>query len=165
MSGPPKTPTHLRLVKGNPSKRAINKNEPKPPSGVPPTPKYFDKQGKYWFKRMAEELDALGVMSQLDGRALELLVEAYIEYRHHCDTLDREGYTYAVYSESDGDERKEREIRMIKPHPAAMMKADAWKRIRAMLSEFGMTPASRYKVEIKAPAGEDPFAEFLKARD
>ncbi|MDU1563364.1 MAG: phage terminase small subunit P27 family, partial [Enterobacter hormaechei] len=24
MSGPPKTPTHLRLVRGNPSKRPIN---------------------------------------------------------------------------------------------------------------------------------------------
>jgi len=34
MPGPPKTPTHLALVKGNPSKRALNKNEPKPPSGV-----------------------------------------------------------------------------------------------------------------------------------
>jgi phage terminase small subunit len=33
------------------------------------------------------------------------------------------------------------EIRMIKPHPAAMMKADAWKRMRAMLGEFGMTPS------------------------
>ncbi|HBE9178720.1 phage terminase small subunit P27 family [Serratia fonticola] len=165
MSGPPKTPTHLRLVRGNPSKRAINKNEPKPPSGVPPTPKHFDKQGKYWFKRMAEELDALGVMSQLDGRALELLVEAYTEYRHHCDTLDREGYTYAVYSEDDGDERKDREIRMIKPHPAAMMKADAWKRIRAMLAEFGMTPASRSKVNATAPDAVDPLADFLKARD
>ncbi|CAI0854032.1 phage terminase small subunit P27 family [Serratia fonticola] len=165
MSGPPKTPTHLRLVRGNPSKRAINKNEPKPPTGVPPTPKHFDKQGKYWFKRMAEELDALGVMSQLDGRALELLVEAYTEYRHHCDTLDREGYTYAVYSEDDGDERKDREIRMIKPHPAAMMKADAWKRIRAMLAEFGMTPASRSKVNATAPDAVDPLADFLKARD
>ena len=69
MSGPPKTPTHLRLVRGNPSKRAINKNEPEPPKGVPPTPKHFDKQGKYWFKRIAEELDAIGVMSQLDARA------------------------------------------------------------------------------------------------
>jgi P27 family predicted phage terminase small subunit len=78
---------------------------------------------------MAEELDAIGVMSQLDARALELLVEAYTEYRHHCETLDREGYTYAVYSEDDPDEGKEREIRMIKPHPAAMMKADAWKRM------------------------------------
>ncbi|KKF38700.1 MAG: phage terminase small subunit P27 family [Hafnia alvei] len=157
MSGPPKTPTHLRLVKGNPSKRAINKNEPKPPSGVPPIPKHFDKRGKYWFKRMGEELDAVGVMSTLDAKALELLVEAYTEYRHHCEVLDEEGYTYQTGS-ATGE-------KIVKAHPAAAMKADAWKRIRAMLSEFGMTPASRSKVEIKAPAGEDPFAEFLKARD
>ena len=157
MSGPPKTPTHLRLVKGNPSKRAINKNEPKPPSGVPPIPKHFDKRGKYWFKRMGEELDAVGVMSTLDAKALELLVEAYTEYRHHCEVLDKEGYTYQT-SSATGE-------KIVKAHPAAAMKADAWKRIRAMLSEFGMTPASRSKVEIKAPAGEDPFAEFLKARD
>ncbi|MEM8438009.1 phage terminase small subunit P27 family, partial [Morganella morganii] len=49
MPGPPKTPSHLRLVRGNPSKRPINKKEPKPPSGVPPTPKHFTRQGKYWF--------------------------------------------------------------------------------------------------------------------
>jgi P27 family predicted phage terminase small subunit len=45
---------------------------------------------------MAEELDAVGVLSELDARALELLVEAYTEYRHHCETLEREGtYTYS----------------------------------------------------------------------
>ncbi|WP_312774431.1 phage terminase small subunit P27 family [Atlantibacter hermannii] len=164
MPGPPKTPTHLALVKGNPSKRAINKNEPKPPAGVPPTPKHFDKQGKYWFKRMAEELNTIGVISLLDARALELLVEAYTEYRHHCDTLEREGYTYAVYSDEEPDEGKEREIRMVKAHPAAIMKADAWKRIRAMLAEFGMTPASRAKVGAKGPAEADPLEEFLKKR-
>ena len=165
MSGPPKTPTHLRLVRGNPSKRPINNNEPKPPKGVPPVPKHFDKQGKYWFKRMAEELDAIGVISQLDARALELLVEAYTEYRHHCETLDREGYTYAVYSDDDADEGKKREIRMIKPHPAAMMKADAWKRLRAMLAEFGMTPSSRSKVSKDKPDDDDLLSQFLNSRD
>ena len=59
------------------------------------------------------------------GRESELLVEVYTEYRHHCDTLEREGYTYAVYSDEEPDEGKEREIRMIKAHPAAIMKADA----------------------------------------
>ncbi len=53
---------------------------------------------------------------------------------------------------------------MIKPHPAAVMKADAWKRIRAMLSEFGMTPASRSKVGANGPAEADPLEEFLKKR-
>ncbi|EOC3627936.1 TPA: phage terminase small subunit P27 family [Enterobacter hormaechei] len=157
MSGPPKTPTHLRLVRGNPSKRPINENEPKPAAGVPPTPKHFDKQGKYWFKRMADELDAIGVMSQLDARALELLVEAYTEYRHHCDTLEVEGYTYRTETQN-GDV-------LIKAHPAAIMKADAWKRLRAMLGEFGMTPASRSKVNAKGPDAVDPLAEFMKARD
>ncbi|MCG3463114.1 phage terminase small subunit P27 family [Xenorhabdus bovienii] len=144
-------------MRGNPSKRPINKNEPKPPTGVPPTPKYFDKQGKYWFKRMAEELDALGVMSQLDAKALELLVEAYVEYRHHCDTLEQAGYTYPTTS-ATGD-------KIIKAHPAAVMKADAWKRLRAMLGEFGMTPSTRAKVNMNSPDQADPLEDFLKARD
>lgn len=44
------------------------------------------------------------------------------------------------------------------------MKADAWKRIRAMLGEFGMTPAARSKVTINTPAEEDPFEAFMKKR-
>lgn len=155
MAGPPKTPSHLQLVRGNPSKRPINKNEPKPKKGVPPTPKHLSKQGKYWFKRMAEELDEIGVLSQLDAKALELLVEAYVEYRHHCEVLDEEGYTYKNSTESG---------LMIKAHPAAIMKADVWKRIRAMLSEFGMTPAARTKVSVKGPEQEDPLEAFLKKR-
>lgn len=106
---------------------------------------------------MADELDAIGVMSQLDARALELLVEAYTEYRHHCDTLEVEGYTYRTKTQS-GDV-------LIKAHPAAIMKADAWKRLRAMLGEFGMTPASRSKVNAKGPDVVDPLTEFMKARD
>lgn len=156
MSGPPKTPTHLALVKGNPSKRAANKAEPKPASGVPPVPKHFDKMGKYWFKRIGEELDAVGVMTTLDGKALELLIEAYTEYRQHCDVLAEEGYTYKTVSATGED--------IVKAHPAAVMKSDAWKRIRAMLGEFGMTPASRSKVGAKGPAEADPLDEFLKKR-
>ena len=156
MPGPPKTPTHLALVKGNPSKRAANNAEPKPASGVPPVPKHFDKMGKYWFKRIGEELDAVGVMTTLDGKALELLIEAYTEYRQHCDVLAEEGYTYKTVSATGED--------IVKAHPAAVMKSDAWKRIRAMLGEFGMTPASRSKVGAKGPAEADPLDEFLKKR-
>ncbi|MCU6671159.1 phage terminase small subunit P27 family [Enterobacteriaceae bacterium H4N4] len=156
MSGPPKTPTHLVLVKGNPSKRAIKKNEPKPPSGVPPIPKHFDKMGKYWFKRIGDDLDAIGVMTTLDGKALELLIEAYTEYRHHCEVLAEEGYTY-ISTSATGE-------KMVKAHPAAVMKSDAWKRIRAMLGEFGMTPASRSKVGAKVPAEADPLEAFLNKR-
>ena len=128
MSGSSKTPTHLRLVKDNPSKRAINKNDLKPLQG-PLIPKHFAKGVKYWLKRVgwAEELDAVGVMSTLDAKALELLVEAYTEYRHHCEVLNEEGYTYQTGSASGEN--------IVKAHPA-VMKADAWKRIPRSLRIF-----------------------------
>ena len=53
---------------------------------------------------------------------------------------------------------------MTKPHPSAVMKANAWKLIRAMLGNFGMPPASRTKVGAKGAAEVDPLDEFLKKR-
>lgn len=144
MSGPPKTPTHLRLVRGNPSKRPINKNEPQPPKGVPPVPKHFDKQGKYWFKRMAEELDAIGVISQLDGEPLSCLWK-------RIPNTDITATRWRLRDIRTELETQTGDV-MIKAHPAAIMKADAWKRLRAMLGEFGMTPASRSKVVQKLRA-------------
>lgn len=160
MSGPPKTPPRLHLIRGNPSKRPVKdskKTAKKDEKGLPKIPQHLGAQGKYWFRRMAEELNAEGIISQLDARALELLVEAYTEYRHHCEILDVEGYTYRTKTQN-GDV-------LIKAHPAAAMKADAWKRIWAMLAEFGMSPASRAKVNTAGPDNVDPLAELLKARD
>ncbi len=156
MSGPPRTPTNLRLIKGNPSKRAINKSEPKPPSGVPPVPKHFNKQEKYWFKRIGEELDGSNVITNLDGMALELLIGAYVEWRSHRDILDEEGETYKTKTMT-GDT-------LIKAHPRVGMMADAWKRLRGMMAEFGMTPASRSKVSSDGAGEADPLEEFLKKR-
>jgi P27 family predicted phage terminase small subunit len=156
MSGPPKTPTALRLVKGNPSKRAINKAEPKPPSGVPPIPKHFNKQEKYWFKRIGEELDCSNVITKLDGMALELLIGAYVEWRKHRDIIDQVGETYNVTNMQGKT--------LVKAHPQVAMMSDAWKRLRAMMSEFGMTPAARSKVSSEGKGETDPLEEFLKKR-
>lgn len=157
MSGPPKTPTHLRLVRGNPSKRAINKNEPQPEKGIPPTPKHFNKQERYWFQVLGERLEAMGVMTVLDGMALELLVGAYIEWRRHRDVIEQEGESYKTTS-ADGS-------MMIRPHPQVAMMADAWKRICRMQAEFGMTPASRSKVNVNEAETIDPFAALLSKRE
>ncbi|WP_243077734.1 phage terminase small subunit P27 family [Pantoea sp. MQR6] len=156
MSGPPRIPTALRLVKGNPSKRALNKAEPKPPSGVPLIPKHFNKQEKYWFKRIGEELDCSGVISKLDGMALELLIGAYVEWRKHRDVIDQVGETYNVTNMAGET--------LVKAHPQVAMMSDAWKRLRAMMSEFGMTPASRSKVSSDGQGEADPLEEFLKKR-
>lgn len=98
----------------------------------------------------------MGVLTVIDGMALELLVGAYVEWRRHRDVIDEEGDSYKTTS-SDGSV-------MIRPHPQVAMMADAWKRICKMQAEFGMTPASRSKVNAKGADGVDPFEEFLKKR-
>lgn len=153
MPGPAKTPTHINKLKGNPGKRAVNKKEPKPKNGVPNTPRYLKKMPKYWFEVLCKELDDIGVLTNLDSKALELLVEAYSEYRNHCDVLEAEGYSYKT---DDG---------LIKAHPVAAMKADAWKRVKAMLAEFGMTPSSRAKVSVISKDEFDPLEAFLKGKE
>jgi len=39
-------------------------------------------------------------------------------------------------------------------NPAVPARADAWRRVKIMLTEFGLTPASRSKVDVEV-AGED----------
>ena len=153
MAGRPRKPTTLKVIQGNPGKRALPANEPQPEKGARPSPKYLKKKARDWYAEVAAELDKVGVLTVLDSNALELLIEAYAEYRQHCATLDAEGYTYRTTSTSGET--------VIKAHPASVMKSDAWKRIRAMLTEFGMTPASRSKVSTKGPDTVDPMAEFI----
>jgi hypothetical protein len=47
---------------------------------------------------------AVGVLTELDGKALEMLVEAYVEYRLTKETLEREGATKAITT-TTGDVR------------------------------------------------------------
>ena len=44
--GPPPKPTRIRLLQGNPSKRPINKREPKPPDGSPRCPAWLSPEAK-----------------------------------------------------------------------------------------------------------------------
>lgn len=156
MAGPPKKPTALKVIQGNPGKRKLPPDEPKPERGKPRAPAHFEDEARDWFAEAAAELDKIGVLTLIDGNALELLVEAYAEYRQHCDALKREGYTYFTTS-TTGE-------RVIKANPAAAMKSDAWKRVRAMLCEFGMTPASRARVSTKHGGEEDPLQAFLNSK-
>jgi hypothetical protein len=41
MPNPP-VPTHLKIIRGNPGKRKINKNEPKPVGDLKDAPAHFD---------------------------------------------------------------------------------------------------------------------------
>lgn len=154
MAGRKPTPSHLRILKGNPGKRAANRREPKPTKGVPRMPAHLTPKAKSAWKSIGPELARMGVLTLADGPALELLCDAYAEYRAARDVVRADGATYESVSVHGA---------MTRVRPEVAIAADAWRRVASMLREFGLTPSSRTKVAVAgdgADAPANPFAEL-----
>jgi P27 family predicted phage terminase small subunit len=161
MRGRKPKPTRLKILEGNPGKRVLNADEPKPMRGVPPTPEYLPPRARATFEMLGARLDAMGVITIADGVALEMLAMAYEEWRAAYDILHdvadlarfegepvqlKDGLTYETESESG---------KIIRAHPAARLGSEAFRKLRAMLTEFGLTPSSRARVHAPDSAKGD----------
>lgn len=154
MAGRRPTPTELKLVRGNPGKRPINKKEPLPAKRIPSTPAHLTDEGQVAWGRLTVLLDRMGVLTEADGFALERLCDCYSEILALRELVDANGRTYETTS-TQGE-------LVIKANPAVAMLADADRRFKSYLVEFGLTPAARSKVQIKDDDDqEDQFAEFF----
>lgn len=152
--GPPKQPTVLALVKGNPGKRAMNRAEPKAKGKLGAPPEWLDAIGKTTFRALVKLLGEMQVESASDRKALELLASTYAEFRAAKQRVAAEGLTISrknMIGET-----------MVLPHPCVAIAADAQRRMLRLLQEFGLTPSARSGVKAGG-AGEqrDPMDEFL----
>jgi phage terminase small subunit len=66
MRGRKPTPTHLKLLHGNPGKRSINQNEPAAKLRVPTCPSHLCPAAKAEWKRLASQLMILRILTDLD---------------------------------------------------------------------------------------------------
>lgn len=155
--GRPTKPTALKIVQGNPGKRALNKKEPKLKVEAPRMPAHLSPKAKTAWKGLCATLGDMQVLATADAKALELLCDAYADWRDLRRIINREGHTYTTISVT-GDT-------LFKARPEVAMAADAWKRVSSMLAQFGLTPSSRSKVNATdKPDESDPLAEFLSRR-
>lgn len=160
MAGRKPKPTTLKLLHGNPGKRRINRHEPTPELGAPPRPSWLEELespiAAETYAELAGILERMQVMTKADGKALELLADAYGLYREARRIIEEEGLTYESTSDSGG--------KMIRARPEIGIASDAAKRIRALLSEFGMTPSSRSRLHVGGQLPADPLGDFLSKK-
>jgi hypothetical protein len=79
--GPKPKSTHLKLITGNPGKRAINRNEPQTPSLRRTAPRGFDPEERaIWREYLREWPD--GLLREHDRKMLELAVYLTKALRH-----------------------------------------------------------------------------------
>ena len=156
MSNRPK-PTALKKLQGNPGKRPLNVQEPKPGKADIRVPRgKLPKDGQTLWKVVAPVLDQLGLLTEADLPALEMLCLHYAVTRMAWQSLNDEGLTVESTVET------ERETRVtIKKNPAASVFRENSLAFKSYLSEFGLTPASRVRLKVDSKEKEMSLAEML----
>lgn len=155
MRGRRPKPTMVKLMEGNPGRRPLNPAEPKPAPQVPEAPVELSPAGRAEWDRLAGELAALGMMTNLDRAALAAYCEAYALWSEAITAIRQ--YGTMVKSPSG--------YPMQSPYVAiANKQAELMMRIA---SEFGFTPASRSRIAVpdERPKQPDLLDGLFKSDD
>lgn len=137
MAGRPPKPTKLKELAGNPGKRRLNESEPKPPTEdqVPKPPTHIKGKARKEWTRIAALLHEMDLLSSVDLTALAMYCQLYERWLEAEDHIRRDGMVaitekgYPVQS------------------PYVGIASNAMKQMKGLLTEFGMTPSSRSRVQ------------------
>jgi len=164
MKGRKPLPSGVKGLFGNPGKRRLNEQEPKPAIGLPDPPHELDDQAKAIWDRVGEQLVQLGVMTVIDANALARYCTLYSHYLRTEKLLrdwTKDGTGPVIMT--GGKDGKAGTL-MVHPFHTALLQYG--KELRQLESEFGLTPASRTRIKVdtgmRSPVGNsDPFAAML----
>lgn len=152
--GPSPKPTALRVIQGNPGKRPLNQNEPKPLPIAPKCPPWLDTEARREWKRVAPELERLGLLTVVDGAALAAYCQAYSNMVQARRVLRKEGLTIEYTNKAGATNTI--------PHPMLKVEQDSARLVKTFCAEFGLTPSSRSRMSLPNEKGDvDPFEEYL----
>lgn len=140
MRGRKPKPTAIRVLEGNPGKRRWNAAEPVPPEGCPDCPDHLSEDARLEWDRVAYALHAMGVLTVVDRAALAAYCQAYGRWVEA--------------------ERKLQLTPALIKLPSGYIQQSPWmsianKQLEVMgryMTELGMTPAARSRVEAVSPA-------------
>jgi P27 family predicted phage terminase small subunit len=152
MRGPAPTPTALKILRGNPGRRPINPDEPKPAVCLPDPPADLQGAALTEWLDMGPELEALGLITKIDVRAFETYCREWGRYKDAEAEVTKLGEVVKAPSGYP----------IMNPYRSVANKALA--RCERLWAKFGMTPADRSRVHLQkgAAAPQSKLDRFLK---
>jgi P27 family predicted phage terminase small subunit len=148
MRGRRPKPTRLKILTGNPGKRPMNANEPRPEPTVPDCPPELGPVARKEWDRLANELASLKILTVLDRAALAAYCNAYGLWAEATEAIQKYG---TMVKSPTG-------FPIQSPYVSiANRQAEIMIRIAA---EFGFTPASRSRISTPAQQAATLFDLF-----
>lgn len=151
--GPQPEPTALKLLKGNPGKRAVNTSEPKPAAKLPKCPDHLDEVARKEWKRLAPILSRMRVLTEADYITLAALCQTYSQWKAAQEQLNRAGVAGMLYKGPTG---------YIQVSPMLTIARAAVDQLTKLCREFGLTPSSRSGIQVADGRAKpaDPWEKF-----
>lgn len=136
MPGPAPKPTILKLRAGNPGHQKLNRREPKPRPVAPKCPAWLDLDAKREWRRIAPELDRIGLLSCVDMAALAGYCQAWSRWKQCERVLTDQGLTFET---GNG---------YVVPRPEIAASKTYLGFVKSFCAEFGLTPSSRGRMTL-----------------
>jgi len=149
-------PTALRVIEGNPGKRALPKSEPKPEAVMPACPKWLSKPARAYWRHLAPQFFTVGLMTRLDAVALATFCHCLARYVEAVEFIDKNGSVIVVRDDKGT-------FRFTQAAPQVGIAAKMLEQMTRIGSEFGWAPASRSRLTVKSEK-EKPLHEIAKER-
>ena len=147
MKGRKKTPAKILHLRGNPGRRPVNDQEPKPETGVPKKPNFLSATAKKYWNYHARRLDQAGILSKVDLGILAAYCTALATLDKAEKMLEEGGYTQDTVS---GEKKT----------PWILIAKEARDQIRSLGSELGVTASSRARMKVDVKPREDAFDAY-----
>lgn len=153
--GRPRKPTSQKALGGTLQPSRTNPNEPVPDVALPLPPDWLSEKARQYWREIGDVLLHMKLTTVADGPAMQLLTETLAEWAEARQEVHANGLTYSTTTESGSE--------IHRPYPQVAIASDAMKRALRMLTEFGLTPASRSKVSALGDGPEsDPLGDIMR---
>lgn len=135
LRGPRPQPKALSLLKGTYRKDRGAMNQPEPVPEMPSCPPHLDDEAKKEWRRIGKILLVCGLLSKIDRAALAGYCQAWSDWVTAREHLKSEGL---MTKRLTGHQQ---------PSPWLSISNKALEQVRAFGAEFGLSPATRSRVE------------------
>ena len=145
--GPAPMPTVFRLIHGPDKPSRINKAEPKPETGEPPTPDWLNEAAQAHWRRIVPMMMDVGLLTEIDGDVLAAYCAGWARYVQAERDLERiasvDPTTHGILARTSNGTPIVNPMTGVVNH----LRRD----VARMASELGLTPAGRTQIKVEKP--------------
>ena len=127
-------PTALKELEGNPGKRQLKANEPKPKAKAPSCPKWLDDDAKKEWRRLSKHMEQMGILTEIDMAAFAGYCQAYSRWKAAEEFISKHG---SIVKTPSGYWQQVPQVSIAQQYLKQMSK---------FCEQFGLTPASRSRI-------------------